>query len=128
LDKSGNSANIAKAIVLYDGYCVFCSRVVQFIQPRQKADELVYNSLQSEKGQEILKQCGLSTSELDTFVLYDNEQCYTYSTGALRLSLYMRFPWRMLSVFLLVPTLLRRPIYQWVARNRYQWFGEVPRE
>lgn len=127
MDTSDLSAE-SKATVLYDGYCVFCSRVVQFIQPRQKADALEFASLQSAKGQETLKRCGLSISELDTFVLYEKEQCYTYSTAALRLSLHMRFPWPIMSVFLLVPTFLRKPIYQWVARNRYQWFGELPRD
>jgi len=118
---------VAQALVLYDGYCVLCNRLVQFIQPRQRR-ALEFASLQSEKGQALLKRCGLSTTNLDTFVLYQNERCYTYSTAALRLSLYMRFPWPLLSAFLLVPSFLRSPVYNWVARNRYQWFGELPRE
>jgi len=126
--KSDHSSARSKAIVLYDGYCVLCNRLVQFIQARQKADALDYSSLQSAKGQKTLRRCGLSTSELDTFVLYENEKCYTYSTAALRLSLHMRFPWPVMSIFLLVPTFLRSPIYNWIARNRYQWFGELPRE
>ena len=119
---------MSKTLVLYDGYCVLCNRLVQFIEPRQKADRLEYASLQSERGQSILRECGLATDELDTFVLYEGKKCFTYSTAALRLSRYMRFPWPMLSLFLVLPKFLRTPVYNWVARNRYQWFGELPRE
>lgn len=117
----------AKPVVLFDGYCVFCNRVVQFVRPRQR-HALEYASLQSVRGKKILERCDLSTSELDTFVLYQNERCYTRSTAGLRLSLHMRFPWPLLSIFLLVPSFLRSPMYKWVARNRYRWFGELPRE
>jgi predicted DCC family thiol-disulfide oxidoreductase YuxK len=114
-----------KPLVLYDGYCALCNGLVNFIMPRQKPDTLEYASLQSPRGQHILRECGLSTTDLDTFVLYVDGRCSTRSTAALQLSGYMRFPWPMLQVLLLVPGFLRNPVYNWVARNRFKWFGRI---
>lgn len=115
-----------KALMLYDGYCVLCNGVVNFVAPRQKPDSLEYASLQSPRGQAILTECGLSTNNLDTFVLYEDGHCYIRSQAALRLTGYIRFPWPLLQVFLLVPAFIRNPVYNWVARNRYRWFGRLP--
>ena len=117
-----------KALVLYDGYCALCNGVVRFVAPRQRDGALEFVSLQSEQGQAQLKRCGLSTTELDTFVLVEEGACHVRSTAALRLSRHMRFPWPLAYSFALVPEFLRNPIYNWVARNRYKWFGRIPHE
>lgn len=114
-----------KALVLYDGYCVLCNRVVAFISPRQKPGALDFTALQSVRGQRILAECGLATDDLDTFVLYHNGGCATRSTGALRLTHYLRFPWPLLQILLIVPAFMRNPVYNWVARNRFRWFGRL---
>jgi predicted DCC family thiol-disulfide oxidoreductase YuxK len=119
---------MAKPLMLYDGYCVLCNGVVNFVSPRQKPDALEYSSLQSPRGQAILQKCGLSTTKLDTFVLYDNGRCFTRSSAALRLAGYMRFPWPLAQIFLLVPPFIRNMVYNWVARNRFKWFGRLPNE
>lgn len=117
---------VPEALVLFDGDCVLCNRAVHFVRPRQRGDTLDYASLQSERGQAILWECGLSTSHLDTFVLYEGGRCHTYSDAVLHLARYMRFPWPLLSTMLLVPNFVRRLLYNWVARNRYDWFGKMP--
>jgi predicted DCC family thiol-disulfide oxidoreductase YuxK len=117
-----------KALVLYDGYCALCSRIVNFIGPRQREGALEFAALQSGRGQKVLEECRLSTSELDTFVLYVDGECQVRSTGALRLMGYLRFPWPLLQGLLIVPAFLREPIYNWVAHNRFKWFGRLPGE
>lgn len=114
-----------KALVLYDGYCALCNGLVNFITPRQKPDAVEYASLQSPRGQRVLAECGLSTTDMDTFVLYMDGRCTTRSTAALKLTRYMRFPWPLLQILLLIPSFLRNPVYNWIARNRYQWFGRM---
>ena len=49
---------------------------------------------------------------------------YTRSTAALRIARRLRFPWPLLYAFILVPRPLRDMIYDFIARNRYQWFGK----
>ena len=112
------------ALVLYDGYCALCNGVVNFVRPRQKAGALEFASLQSTRGQQLLEECGLSIDQLDTFVLYEDGRCIVRSEAALRLTRHLRFPWPLMQVFLMVPSFLRNPVYNWVARNRYRWFGQ----
>jgi predicted DCC family thiol-disulfide oxidoreductase YuxK len=116
------------ALVLYDGYCALCNGIVNFIKPRQRPDSLDFASLQSPRGQGILEACGLSTDQLDTFVLNADGRCHVRSTAALRLMGYLRFPWPLLQILLVIPRIIREPIYNWVARNRFRWFGRLPNE
>ena len=112
-------------IVLFDGQCNLCSGTVRFLVPRDPRANLCFAALQSETGQRLLKKFDLSTDALDTFILIEGERCYLKSGGALRVTRYLRFPWPLLRVFLIVPTFLRDVIYDFVARNRYDWFGHL---
>ena len=43
--------------------------------------------------------------------------------AAIRLARYLRWPWRLLGAAWIVPRPIRDHAYDWVARNRYRWFG-----
>ena len=45
------------------------------------------------------------------------------SNAAIRLARYLRWPWRLLGAAWIVPRPIRDHAYDWVARNRYRWFG-----
>jgi predicted DCC family thiol-disulfide oxidoreductase YuxK len=106
---------MAKPLILYDGYCVLCNRIVQFMQARQQPGALEYASQQSERGKIALKDCSL-----DTLVLVEDGRSYLRSTAALRASRYLRFPWLLLYVFIIAPPFLRDPVYNLIAHNRYR--------
>jgi predicted DCC family thiol-disulfide oxidoreductase YuxK len=36
---------------------------------------------------------------------------------------YLRWPWPWLAVFSVLPTKPLDRLYDWIARNRYRWFG-----
>lgn len=84
---------------------------------------LAYASLQSGRGQELLRKVGFSGRNFDTLVLYENSHTYLRSTAALRLLRYLRFPWPLLYVLIVIPTFVRDPVYNLIAHNRYRWFG-----
>jgi len=112
------------AIVLIDGVCHMCQGLTQFIIRRDPRGVFRFASLQSEIGQELLRQGGMSESSIDTMVLIEDGKYYTRSTGALRIARRLRFPWSLSYVFILIPPFLRNLVYRWVARNRYRWFGQ----
>jgi predicted DCC family thiol-disulfide oxidoreductase YuxK len=115
-------------LILYDGCCALCNRSVQFMQTRQRRGVLEYASQQSERGKAALKDCGLGESNLDTLVLVENGRCHLRSSAALRAFRYLRFPWPLLFALIVIPPLLRDPVYNLIAHNRYRWFGRMPRE
>lgn len=109
-------------IILFDGFCNFCSASVWFVLKKDREAVFQFASMQSDTGKKILKQQGLE--ETQTVILIDTSDVSIYSTAAL--NILRRLPgFRILSkVLLLIPLWIRDPIYQWVARNRYKWWGK----
>lgn len=108
--------------MLFDGVCNLCNASVDFILRHEKTACLRFAALQSESGQSFLQGCGLSAVP-ETIILLEGGRCYPASTAVLRIAKYLRFPWNLLSVFLLVPPPLRDVVYRQIAGHRYRWFG-----
>ncbi len=111
-------------IVLFDGVCNLCSGAVQFIVRHDRKQQFKFSSLQSEVGKELLKQYQLDSDYLHSLVFIDNGKIYTKSSGALRIAKYLDGGWPLLYVFMIFPRFIRDAVYQWVAQNRYRWFGK----
>jgi predicted DCC family thiol-disulfide oxidoreductase YuxK len=110
-------------LLLFDGVCNLCNGVVQFVIRHDRAGRFRFAALQSEPGQAMLRQFGLSTQQFDSFVYVKDGQFFTESTAALRVARDLGGAWRLLYGFIIVPRPLRDAVYRWVARNRYRFFG-----
>jgi predicted DCC family thiol-disulfide oxidoreductase YuxK len=113
-----------KFVVLFDGVCNLCSSSVQFILKRDKKDQFLFGSLQGNYGQEVLKKYGMPQNEFNSFMLLEGERLYTKSSGALRMLKHLGGAWILLYAFIIVPKFLRDAVYNFVATNRYRWFGK----
>lgn len=111
-------------IVLFDGYCHLCSGSVQFIIKRDPGACFRFASLQSEKGKAVFENAEISSGETDSVILVEKGRVYTRSAAALRIARRLTCGWSLLSVFILVPAFIRDVVYDWIARNRYRWFGK----
>jgi predicted DCC family thiol-disulfide oxidoreductase YuxK len=120
----GDEMQGGERIVMYDGDCNMCAAVVQFTIVRDRRGVLRYAALQSETGERLLREHGLATQPIDTFVFIEEGDAYVRSTAALRLIRYLFGGWPLLYGFILVPRPLRDMVYSFVARNRYRWFGK----
>ena len=110
--------------ILFDGVCNLCNGFVQFVIRRDAAAYFRFAALQSEEGQKLLKDHGLPTQKFSTILLLENGQLYTQSTAALRIFRKLGLGWKLLSLLRVVPAFLRNPLYNFVSRNRYRWFGQ----
>ncbi len=114
----------AHPIMLYDGVCNLCNGTVRFILRRDREGMFRFAAMQSRVAEEIL--AGFDKKwEGDTFYLVLEGKLYDRSSAMLRIMKRLRFPWPLMSVFLLVPKPLRDMVYNCVARNRYRWFGRT---
>ena len=111
-------------VVLFDGVCNLCSSSVQFILKRDKKNQFLFGSLQGQYGQATLQKYQLPHDEFNSFMLIENDQLYTRSTGALRMLKHLGGAWSLLYAFIIVPRFIRDAVYNWIARNRYRWFGK----
>ena len=113
-----------KPLLLFDGVCNLCNATVQFVIEHNSKANIQFAALQSETGQEILKKNDLATADFDTIVLVENDQIYTKSTAALRLSRHFDGFYRFLYLFIIIPSPLRNVIYSFISKNRYHWLGK----
>jgi predicted DCC family thiol-disulfide oxidoreductase YuxK len=111
-------------VILFDGVCNLCNGTVQFILKRDKQSRFKFASLQGEFGQRTLARFGLEETSLNSFVLLEGEKIYTHSSGALRIFLHLGGVWKMLYALIIVPRFIRDAVYNFIARNRYKWFGK----
>ena len=113
-----------KALLLFDGVCNLCNGFVQFTIPRDQNNRFVFASLQSEVGQKVLDRLGHEKEELSTVIMIENDQVYTHSTVGLRMIRHFSGLWPILYALIAIPKPVRDAIYNWVAANRYRWFGK----
>jgi predicted DCC family thiol-disulfide oxidoreductase YuxK len=111
-------------IVLFDGVCNFCDTNVQRIMRNDPAGYFVFASLQSNIGQQLLAYFQLDQQSLDSIVLIEDKRIFTMSSAILQIVKKMNWPWRFLYIGILLPRFMRDPIYAWVAKNRYRWYGK----
>lgn len=113
----------AAPVILFDGVCNLCNGAVQFVVARDRPGHFRFAALQSAPARHLLEQHGLPAADLGTVVLVDGDRAYTKSDAVLRIVRHLSFAWPLLSVGRVVPRRWRDAIYDWVARNRYDWFG-----
>ncbi len=109
--------------VLFDGICNLCSASVRTIAANDPRGRFRFASLQSEEARELAMRYGREPSSVTSVVLVDANGWHERSDAALRIACEMAFPWPLLGVFFALPLRLRDALYDWVARNRYRWFG-----
>ncbi|TVY01922.1 thiol-disulfide oxidoreductase DCC family protein [Paenibacillus cremeus] len=114
----------AHPVVLYDGTCGLCNRVVQFILRRDRKGKFRFAAIQSETGQRMFLANGLDPTSLDSVVVIDRGKAYTKSAAALRIAGGLNGAWPLCRMFHLVPSGLRDGLYNYIASNRYKWFGQ----
>jgi predicted DCC family thiol-disulfide oxidoreductase YuxK len=114
----------SQPIILFDGVCNFCNSAVNFVIKRDKKSVLKFAPLQSEFAKRILVNHHLSSEDLSTFLFLENNQVYKKSTAVLKACKYLKGLWPLLYGLIVVPKFIRDGIYNWVAKNRYQWFGK----
>lgn len=114
-----------KKIILFDGICNLCNTSVQYIIKNDQKDIFRFVSLQSELGQKITKHLCISDRNIDSIVLYEPGRAYFLkSDAALKIAKDLGGFLSWLAVFSFLPKFFRDYIYDYIATNRYKWYGK----
>lgn len=114
-----------KKIILFDGVCNLCNSSVQFVIQHDKKDVFRFVAIQSELGQEILKHIGINPINIDSIVLYEPGIAYHYkSDAALEIAKNIGGLFHLGTVFKIIPAGVRNHLYDYIAKNRYKWYGK----
>lgn len=120
-DQPANSED--SAVILFDGVCNLCNGLVNFLIDQDEEGYFKVGTLQSDEATALLQPHGLDEQRLDSLVLLDGENVYRRSTAALHIARRLGWPWALLYSLIVLPRALRDAVYDWVAANRYRWFG-----
>jgi len=117
-------------ILLYDGVCGLCNRVVQFTLRHDHRDVFRFAALQSELAERVLARHGKSASDLNTVYVVlgigeTGETVLARSEAVIYLLRTLGGWWKALAVIYgVLPRRVRDLMYEMVARNRYRVFGK----
>lgn len=111
-------------VILFDGVCNFCNAGINFIIKQDRKKVFRFAALQSEAGQKLLAQYSLPKKEYESFVLIDGGKVYQKSSAGLRVYGKLPWYWKWTQAFWLAPKFIRNAVYDFIARNRYKWFGK----
>lgn len=119
-----------KQLILFDGVCNFCNSTINFIIKKDQKDQFRFASLQSKLGQTFVDKLPSNT---DSIIYIRNNQILLKSMAAVYIAKDLGYPYRLLTIFRLIPTSWRDKFYDYIAKNRYRWFGkkeqcEIPSE
>lgn len=117
-----------RAIIVFDGVCVLCNGWVRFLLRHDRRQRYRFAAMQGDAGRRLLADNGLDPDDPVSFLLveYDRGPSPRVSTDtdAMRRVLTgLGGVWRLGAMSALLPRRVRDPLYRWLARNRYRWFG-----
>ena len=119
-------------IIVFDGVCNFCNRVVQIIIRHDPSAQIYFAAQQSEVGEQLLKD--LAIKESSNSVLFVKDGLVYYQSDAVIEIAKLLKGWPIIFKYgIIVPRFFRNYIYQFIAANRYRLFGKqdqcmVPKE
>ena len=115
---------ISFPVIIFDGVCTLCNSSVDFVIRNDKKRQFRYTANQMEVGREILRDQGLDPDNIHSIYLYQDGKLYSKSTAALRVARLLGFPFSLTWGGMVIPAFIRDVVYDWIASNRYKWFGK----
>jgi predicted DCC family thiol-disulfide oxidoreductase YuxK len=114
----------ADTVLVYDGVCGLCDAVVRFALRHDRRGRIKFAALQSPVGERIRVWAGVTADGPGTMIVVERGSAYTRSSAVLRLARNLNWPFPLLFCGVIVPRVLRDAVYNFIARNRYRWFGK----
>lgn len=112
-------------LLIYDGVCVLCSGFVKFIVRHDKAGRFRFVAAQSALGEALFRHYGFDTHTYETNLVLADGKAHAKMRSFSAVMARLPWPWRILAIAALLPGPIGNPIYAWIARNRYRWFGRT---
>ncbi len=109
-------------VLYFDGVCNLCNRTVQWIIKQDKKKIFRFAPLQSAGGVALVQLRGENNA--NSVLLVVDGRIYSKSSAALQVAKQLGGIYSLFYVFIIIPVFLRDAVYNFIARNRYKWFGQ----
>ncbi len=113
-----------KSIVFFDGVCNLCNASIDFIIKWDRENQFLVGALQDGFSIEVLSKYQVKADYLDSLVLLEDGEIFYRSTAALKIARNLSGLWPVFYPLIFLPNWLRDPVYDFIGKNRYSWFGK----
>ena len=113
-----------KKIIFYDGLCAMCNRFIRIIITLDKKEKFLLAPLQGKNGKILQKKFSKELKGIDSVIFY-NKKVYTKSSAVINILSELGGTYKLAYIFNIIPSFISDSIYDYIARNRFQWFGKL---
>lgn len=113
-----------KKVILFDGVCNLCNSAVNLVIDKDSNDIFRFAALQSDIGMSLCNQHDINPDETDSIILIEGDKVAIKSTAALRIAKSLSGGYPLLYGFIILPKFIRDSVYNFIAKNRYKWYGK----
>lgn len=111
-------------IILFDGVCNLCNRLVQFIIKRDPKARFKFAAIQSGYAKRILSDQGFTSEKVDFIIYIGKNKIHKKSTAVLLILRDLGGIWLGFYLLIFFPRFLRDFLYDKIAGRRYSLFGK----
>jgi len=118
-------------LILYDGVCGLCDRTVQFLLAKDKSAKFKFAPLQGETVTRVYERhFQQKPADFESIIFVKDYQSsheiiLMKSDAAIEIMRILGGFWKFVAMIgKMVPRVIRDRVYDWIAENRYQWFGK----
>ena len=112
-----------RPIIIFDGQCVLCSWFARFVLRTDRDRRFRLLAAQSAIGRALYRHFGLDPFQYETYIVLDEGRAFFRSEASIRIFEGLGGPWRLALVGRALPLWARDGLYDFIARNRFRWFG-----
>jgi len=115
----------AKKIILFDGVCVLCNNFIVFVAKKDQKDNFRFLPIQNKNIDQFVDIQKINIKELNSIVLISGDNLKYKSNAAIEILTNLNKIFLFCKVFYVIPKIIRDIIYDFIAKNRYHFFGKV---
>jgi predicted DCC family thiol-disulfide oxidoreductase YuxK len=109
-------------LVVYDGVCMLCNRLIQHLLAKDKRQILTFSTFQGLPN--LISKNGLQFPLEESVSYYRKGRWWQQSSAVLLIYKDVFGSWHWSQLAWIFPRFLRDFVYRIVAKNRYRWFGK----
>ena len=113
-----------KKIIFYDGLCAMCNRFIRLLVKLDKKEKFLLAPLQGKNGEILKEEFSKELQGIDSVIFY-NKKVYTKSSAVINILSELGGTYKLAYIFNIIPSFISDSIYDYIARNRFQWFGKL---
>lgn len=113
----------SKGLFIFDHHCVLCGGGVGFIMKHDHKKAIAFTSAQKGLGEALAAHYKIDWDE--SFLFIHKGRATIKFDGYFEVARAMGGVWHIPRIFRIIPRFILDPIYDFVARNRYTWFGKT---